>query len=130
MIASVLLVEDNEANRDMLSRRLIRRDWSVLMATDGRQGVEMALNLRPDLILMDMSLPEINGWDATRMLKAREQTREIPVIALTAHAMPSDMEKARASGCDEFETKPIDFSRLLLKMTGLLEQRRVCVFHQ
>jgi two-component system, cell cycle response regulator DivK len=120
----VLLVEDNEANRDMLSRRLTRRDWTVSMATDGRQGVEMAAFAQPDLILMDMSLPEISGWEATRMLKSMERTREIPVIALTAHAMPSDLEKALEAGCDEFETKPVDFNRLLAKMAAFMERRK------
>ena len=123
----VLLVEDNDANRDMLSRRLARRDWAVVVATDGREGIEMAISVKPDLILMDMSLPEISGWDATRILKQRDQTRDIPVIALTAHAMASDMEKAMASGCDEFETKPIEFDRLLSKMTTVVAQRRPCV---
>src|ERR1035441_2311288 len=114
-MATVLLVEDNEANRDMLSRRLIRHDWVVSIATNGRQGMEMAVDTHPDLILMDMSLPEVSGWEATTILKSGDQTREIPIIALTAHAMPSDLQKALNAGCDEFETKPIDFNRLLAK---------------
>jgi CheY-like chemotaxis protein len=116
----VMLVEDNEANLNMLSRRLVRRGWTVLGATDGRKGLQMALDKLPDLILMDMSLPEINGWELTRLLKRMEQTRHIPVIALTAHAMPSDKEKALDAGCDDFETKPVDMNRLLQKMADFV----------
>jgi CheY-like chemotaxis protein len=123
-MARVLLVEDNEANRDMLSRRLARRQWQVLMAMDGKQCLEMASSSQPDVILMDMSLPEISGWDATRILKQAQDTHAIPVIALTAHAMPSDMERALAAGCDAFETKPIDFNHLLSTMASLVEQGR------
>ena len=117
---TILLVEDNEMNRDMLSRRLARRGYRVVIAEDGAQGVERARNERPDLILMDMSLPVMDGWEATRKLKASEETQQIPVIALTAHAMASDEEKARNSGCDEFDTKPIDLPRLLEKIQKLL----------
>jgi CheY-like chemotaxis protein len=122
-MATVLLVEDNEANRDMLSRRLIRRGWIVLLATDGRQGLEMATTLQPDLILMDMSLPEISGWEVTKMLKEQDRTRKIPLVGLTAHAMPNDMERAFTAGCDDFETKPVDFDQLLAKMSALVQQR-------
>jgi two-component system cell cycle response regulator DivK len=116
----ILLVEDNEMNRDMLSRRLERRDFEVLIAVDGREGVEKADNELPDLILMDMSLPEIDGWEATRQLKADEKTSSIPVIALTAHAMAGDREKALEAGCDDYDSKPVDFKRLLSKIEALL----------
>lgn len=116
----ILLVEDNEMNRDMLSRRLARRGYEVLIATDGQQGVDMATNLAPDLILMDMSLPVIDGWEATRRIKAAEATRKIPVIALTAHAMAGDREQALAAGCDDYDTKPIDLARLLPKIEKFL----------
>lgn len=112
----VLLVEDNEMNRDMLSRRLTRRGYEVAIAVDGQQGVELATRLQPALILMDMSLPVIDGWEATRRLKAAEATRLIPVIALTAHAMAGDREQALAAGCDDYDTKPIELDRLLPKM--------------
>ncbi len=112
----ILLVEDNEMNRDMLSRRLIRRGYEVLMAEDGAAGLRMAAECRPDLILMDMSLPEIDGWEATRRLKADANLSAIPVIALTAHAMSGDREKAMAAGCDDFDTKPIELERLLGKI--------------
>ena len=117
----VLLVEDNEMNRDMLSRRLIRNGYEVVIAVDGQQGVDMATSERPDLILMDMSLPVIDGWEATRRIKASEATKKIPVIALTAHAMAGDREKAMEMGCDDYDTKPVEITRLLGKMTALLE---------
>lgn len=116
----VLLVEDNELNRDMLSRRLQRRGYEIAVATDGVQAVQAATRDRPDLILMDMSLPEMDGWEATRRLKAEPGTRGIPVVALTAHAMAGDRERALAAGCDEFETKPVELERLLAKMQALL----------
>jgi CheY-like chemotaxis protein len=116
----ILLVEDNEMNRDMLSRRLQRRGYDVIIAVDGQQGVAIAQSEAPDLILMDMSLPVIDGWEATRALKAAPETRDIPVIALTAHAMSTDRDKAMEAGCDDYDTKPIEFSRLLGKMEVLL----------
>jgi len=119
-MAKILLVEDNEMNRDMLSRRLERKGFQVVMAVDGRQGVDMAVSEGPDLILMDMDLPIIDGWEATRRVKADESTRGIPVIALTAHAMVGDRDKAMAAGCDDYDTKPIDFPRLLGKIETLL----------
>lgn len=114
----VLLVEDNEMNRDMLSRRLERRGFTVLIAVDGRQGIEMAQREAPDLILMDMSLPEIDGWEATRRLKAAPETRAIPIIGLTAHAMAADREKVLAAGADDYDTKPVDLNRLLEKIAA------------
>lgn len=119
----ILLVEDNEMNRDMLSRRLIRKGYEVVMALDGQQAIEMAGSESPDLILMDMSLPVIDGWEATRRVKAADRTRGIPVIALTAHAMAGDREKAIEAGCDDYDTKPIDLPRLLEKITALLGQK-------
>ena len=119
-MAKILLVEDNETNRDMLSRRLIRKGYEVVMAEDGEQAVRMAAAEHPDIILMDMSLPVIDGWEATRRVKAQEATRVIPVIALTAHAMAGDREKALDAGCDDYDTKPIEFPRLLDKITALL----------
>jgi CheY-like chemotaxis protein len=116
----ILLVEDNEMNRDMLSRRLQRKGYDVVMATDGAAGVEMARSESPDLILMDMSLPVVDGWEATRQIKAEESTRSIPVIALTAHAMAGDREKALEAGCDDYDTKPIELPRLLGKIEALL----------
>jgi CheY-like chemotaxis protein len=116
----ILLVEDNEMNRDMLARRLARRGYEVAAAIDGEQGVAMARSDAPALILMDMSLPGLDGWEATRQLKAAPDTRGIPVIALTAHAMAGDREKALAAGCDDFDTKPIDFGRLVGKIEALL----------
>jgi CheY-like chemotaxis protein len=116
----ILLVEDNEMNRDMLSRRLLRKGYEVLEAIDGRQGIEMASRELPDLILMDMSLPEIDGWEATRQIKQSPSTGNIPVIALTAHAMSGDRERALKAGCDDFDTKPVDWTRLLGKMQNLL----------
>jgi two-component system, cell cycle response regulator DivK len=118
-VRKVLLVEDNELNRDMLSRRLIRHGWEVATATDGRAGINAAVSSSPDLILMDLSLPEIDGWSATRILKQDPRTRMIPVLALTAHAMVDDRDKCLAAGCDEFETKPVDLERLLAKMHAL-----------
>lgn len=120
----VLLVEDNEMNRDMLSRRLTRLGFDVLMATDGEQGVEMARTQRPDLILMDMSLPVLDGWGATRQIKAEIDTQSIPLIALTAHAMAGDRNKALDAGCDDYDTKPIELPRLLEKMSRLLHGAR------
>lgn len=117
----ILLVEDNEMNRDMLSRRLARKQFEVLIAVDGQQGVELATAEQPDLILMDMSLPVMDGWTATRTLKEREATAAIPVIALTAHAMSGDREKALAAGCDDYDTKPVELPRLLAKMQALLD---------
>jgi two-component system cell cycle response regulator DivK len=119
-MARILLVEDNEMNRDMLSRRLIRNGHEVFIAIDGQQGVDMALSQLPDLILMDMSLPLIDGWEATRQVRANNATRKIPVIALTAHAMAGDREKAMEAGCDDYDTKPVEISRLLGKITALL----------
>lgn len=123
-MAKLLLVEDNEMNRDMLSRRLERKGHQVLMAVDGAQGVEMARAQKPDLILLDMSLPVLDGWAAARQLKAAPETSKIPVIALTAHAMQGDEEKARAAGCDDYDTKPIDLPRLLQKIEARLEPRQ------
>ena len=117
----ILLVEDNEMNRDMLSRRLLRNGFEVVIAVDGKAGVDMASSEKPDLILMDMSLPVMDGWEATRQIKASEVTKKIPVIALTAHAMAGDREKAMEMGCDDYDTKPVEITRLLGKMTALLE---------
>ncbi len=116
----VLLIKDNELNRDMLSRRLQRKGYEVIMAVDGQQGVTTARAERPDLILMDMSLPVLDGWEATRRLKAAPATRPIPVIALTAHAMVADRERSLAAGCDDFDTKPVEIERLLGKIARLL----------
>lgn len=120
-MAKILLVEDSEMNWDMLSRRLRRKGHEVIVATDGRQGVDMALSEAPDLILMDMSLPVLDGWEATRQIRAMPETQAIPVIALTAHAMSGDREQALSAGCDDYDTKPIDLHRLLQKMQALLE---------
>jgi CheY-like chemotaxis protein len=119
--AKPALVEDNEMNRDMLSRRLIRRGYEIVMAFDGEQGVATAQAEKPDLVLMDMSLPGIDGWEATRRIKADAATKTIPVIALTAHAMSDDRAKALEAGCDEYDTKPIDLERLLPKIEALLK---------
>ena len=119
-MSKILLVEDNEMNRDMLSRRLERRGYEVLIAVDGEQGVEMARSESPALVLMDMSLPVLDGWEATRRLKGEDATKLIPVIALTAHAMSGDREKALAAGCDDYDTKPIEFPRLLGKIEAML----------
>ena len=116
----ILLVEDNEMNRDMLSRRLSRRGYSVVIAVDGQAALDMAASAGPQLVLMDMSLPVLDGWEATRRLKADAQMRSIPVIALTAHAMTEDRERALAAGCDDFDTKPVDIDRLVRKMEALL----------
>ena len=117
---TILLVEDNEMNRDMLSRRLERKGYRVEVAVDGLRGVEMAVSHAPDLVLMDMSLPVLDGWEATRRLKAAPATRHVPVIALTAHAMAGDREKALQAGCDDYDTKPIELPRLLGKIEALL----------
>jgi CheY-like chemotaxis protein len=119
-MAKILLVEDNEMNRDMLSRRLVKRGYEVIVALDGREGVDKARSEAPALVLMDMSLPVLDGWEATRELRADPATRSIPVIALTAHAMAGDREKAMAAGCDDFDTKPIELERLLGKIEALL----------
>ena len=116
----ILLVEDNEMNRDMLSRRLERKEFEVIIAVDGQAGINMAASEAPDLILMDLSLPVIDGWEATRQIKANEATQSIPVIALTAHAMAGDEEKALQAGCDDYDTKPVNFQRLLGKIETLL----------
>ena len=116
----ILLVEDNEMNRDMLSRRLLRRGHEVLFAVDGQEAVDMAGTASPALILMDMGLPVMDGWEATRRIKADPRTRAIPVIALTAHAMAEDRDKALAAGCDDFDTKPVEIARLLAKIEALL----------
>src|SRR5262249_26060669 len=119
----ILLVEDNEMNRDMLSRRLQRKGYEIVLALDGVQGVEMARTQSPDLILMDMSLPVLDGWEATKQLKSDEATRGIPVIALTAHAMAGDEQKALAAGCDDYDTKPVELQRLLGKIEALLARK-------
>ncbi|MCT7949686.1 response regulator [Ancylothrix sp. C2] len=121
-MTKILLVEDNEMNRDMLSRRLVRKGYEVVIATDGAQGVEMANSLTPDLILMDMGLPVLDGWQATERIKATPATRSIPVIALTAHAIAGDREKCLAAGCDDYDTKPVEFTRLLGKIEALLQK--------
>jgi two-component system cell cycle response regulator DivK len=122
-MVKILLVEDNEMNRDMLSRRLAKRGFEVVMAVDGAEGVSMARSAAPDLILMDMSLPVMDGWTATRALKADAATRGIPVIGLTAHAMAGDREKCLEAGCDEYDTKPVDFPRLLEKIQVQLDKK-------
>ena len=119
-MVKLLLVEDNEMNRDMLSRRLERKGYDLVIAKDGGEGVELAKSSMPDLILMDMSLPIMDGWEATKIIKADEDTKHIPIIALTAHAMSGDREKALDAGCDEYDTKPIDLPRLLEKITTLI----------
>ncbi len=119
-MTTILLVEDNEMNRDMLSRRLSKNGFEVIVAVNGQEGVDLALSSKPDLILMDMSLPILDGWEATRRVKADPATKSIPVIALTAHAMAQDKEKAMAAGCDEFDTKPVELPRLLEKINALL----------
>ena len=119
-MSKILLVEDNEMNRDMLSRRLQRKGFEVMIAVDGQAGVEMATATSPDLILMDLSLPVIDGWEATRRLKANPATQGIPVIALTAHAMADDEQKAREAGCDDYDTKPVNLNRLLGKIGNFL----------
>jgi len=119
-MTKVLLVEDNEMNRDMLSRRLIRRGFEVAFAVNGKEGVDLARSEKPDIILMDMSLPVMDGWEATRCVKSDDATRTIPVIGLTAHAMSGDREKAMAAGCDDYDTKPVELDRLIGKMERLL----------
>ena len=119
-MARILLVEDNELNRDMLSRRLAREGFEPLLAVDGEQGVDLALRERPDLILMDMNLPKLDGWEATRRIKRYAQTKDIPVIALTARTMAGDRERALAAGCDDYDTKPVKFAGLLEKIAALL----------
>ncbi len=116
----ILLVEDNEMNRDMLSRRLLKKGYDLVMAVDGEQSLELARTEAPDLILMDISLPGLDGWEATRRLKAMPETQAIPIIALTAHAMAGDREKCLEAGCDDYDTKPVEFSRLLEKIQGFL----------
>jgi CheY-like chemotaxis protein len=120
-MTTILIVEDNEMNRDMLSRRLERKGYEVLLAVDGEMGLEVARANTPDLVLMDMSLPVVDGWEATRRLKADDRLKHIPVIALTAHAMANDRDKALEAGCDDYDTKPIELPRLLAKMEALLE---------
>ena len=122
MAKKILLVEDNEMNRDMLSRRLTKRGFNVVIAVDGREGIDLATKEMPDVILMDMSLPEVDGWEATKRIKANDATKRIPLIALTAHAMAGDREKALQAGCDDYDTKPIDFQRLLEKIEKALGQ--------
>lgn len=124
-MAKILLVEDNEMNRDMLSRRLIKRGYEVVMAVDGQAGIDMAVNEKPDLILLDMSLPVVDGWEAAKQIKANEASKAVPLIALTAHAMASDKERALSAGCDDFDTKPVELPRLLGKMETLLKARGV-----
>ena len=123
-MSRILLVEDNDMNRDMLSRRLQRKGHEVLMAADGMQGILMAESEIPDLILLDMSLPVIDGWEAARRLKASSATSGVPIIALTAHAMAGDREKALEAGCDDYDTKPVDFAQLLVKIEALLAAAR------
>jgi CheY-like chemotaxis protein len=123
-MTKILLVEDNEMNRDMLSRRLQRRGYDVVLAVDGAEGVATAATDIPDLVLMDMSLPVLDGWEATRRLKASPVTGHIPVIALTAHAMAGDRERAMSAGCDDYDTKPIDLARLLVKIEALLTREQ------
>ena len=125
----ILIVEDNEMNRDMLSRRLQRKGYEISMAVDGGAGVEKAVAEVPDLILMDMSLPVLDGWEATRRVKANPKTKHIPVIALTAHAMTGDRDKAMEAGCDDYDTKPIDLARLLTKIEAQLEKTRAVHGH-
>ncbi len=123
-MAKILLVEDNEMNRDMLSRRLLRRGFEVVVAVDGQQGVELACSELPDLILLDMSLPVLDGWAAAGKLKADPATGAIPIVALTAHAMGGDRQKALSAGCDDYDTKPVEFKRLLGKINSLLDKGR------
>jgi two-component system, cell cycle response regulator DivK len=119
-MAKILLVEDNELNRDMLTRRLVRNGHTVVVAVDGEQGVAMATSESPDLVLMDMSLPVLDGWSATRKLRSQLETQSLPIIALTAHAMAGDREKALDAGCNDYDTKPIELPRLLQKIAALL----------
>jgi CheY-like chemotaxis protein len=119
-MARILLVEDNELNRDMLSRRLERRGHEVVIAVDGEEGLRLAASAKPDIVLMDMSLPVLDGWEATRRLKSDSATRHLPVLGLTAHAMPADRDKVLEAGCDEYDTKPVELPRLLAKIEALL----------
>jgi two-component system cell cycle response regulator DivK len=121
LMTRILLVEDNEMNRDMLSRRLMKKKYDVAIAVDGKQGVDMAMADIPDIILLDMSLPVMDGWQAAQILKADATTKDIPIIALTAHAMAGDREKALEAGCDDYDTKPVEFKRLLGKIQALLD---------
>ena len=124
-MVKVLLVEDNEMNRDMLSRRLTKRGYEVVMAIDGQQGIDMAVSEKPDIILLDMSLPVVDGWEAAQQIKANEVSKGVPLIALTAHAMASDRERAMSAGCDDFDTKPVELPRLLGKMEALLTAKGI-----
>ena len=124
-MVKVLLVEDNEMNRDMLSRRLAKRGYEVVMAIDGQQGVDMAVSEKPDIILLDMSLPVVDGWEAAQQIKANEVSKGVPLVALTAHAMASDRERAMSAGCDDFDTKPVELPRLLGKMEALLTAKGI-----
>jgi CheY-like chemotaxis protein len=124
-MVKVLLVEDNEMNRDMLSRRLIKRGYNVVMAIDGQQGIDMAVSEKPDLILLDMSLPVVDGWEAAKQIKANPLSAGAPLIALTAHAMAADRERAISAGCDDFDTKPVELPRLLAKMETLLKAKGI-----
>jgi len=119
-MTKILLVEDNEMNRDMLSRRLTRRGFEVIFAVNGQEGVDLAVSERPDIILMDLSLPVLDGWEATRRVKADDATRSVPIIGLTAHAMSGDREKAIEAGCDDYDTKPVEIERLIDKIERLL----------
>jgi CheY-like chemotaxis protein len=123
-MSTILLIEDNEMNRDMLARRLQRKGYDVVVAVDGEEGLEKAQRGAPHIILIDMSLPGIDGWEATRQLKASPGTRDIPIIALTAHAMADDRDQALAAGCDDFDTKPVELERLLAKIQALLAEPR------
>ena len=123
-MAKILLVEDNEMNRDMLSRRLIRRGFEVILAVDGAEGIAAANSAKPDLILMDMSLPVVDGWEATRRLKAAPETQAIPILGLTAHSMAHDRERVLEAGCQDYDTKPVDLPRLLEKIEALLAAAR------
>ena len=123
-MVKILLVEDNEMNRDMLSRRLVRKKFEVVIAVDGVEGVEMSISEAPNIIIMDMSLPELDGWKATRRIKANPQTKSIPVIAMTAHAMTGDREKCLQAGCDDYDTKPVELSRLLDKIKNLISKNQ------
>jgi two-component system, cell cycle response regulator DivK len=124
-MVKVLLIEDNEMNRDMLSRRLTKRGYEVVMAIDGQQGIDMSVSEKPELILLDMSLPVVDGWDAAKQIKANEISKPVPLIALTAHAMAADKERALSAGCDDFDTKPVELPRLLAKMETLLKAKGI-----
>jgi CheY-like chemotaxis protein len=124
-MTNVLLIEDNEMNRDMLSRRLTKRGYTVVMAIDGQQGIDMSVSEKPDIILLDMSLPVVDGWEAAQQIKANPLSAGVPLIALTAHAMASDKERALSAGCDDFDTKPVELPRLLAKMETLLKAKGI-----